>query len=288
MKKKRMILLLGILVTVLAAIVSAYGLFSHTGGRPFIYRTIRGQDVHIQGGGLYQWDTVFFAEGFRGADSVMLFLGVPLLIVTIYKYYRGSFRAQVFLMGLMTYSLYFYASMALGAAYNHFFLAYITIYSASLYALICLFSETILPEICDKMPHRSLTAFMIVAGLLTMVGWLSPLISALIDNAVPDKMDNYTTMVTYALDLGIITPALLICAGLVSRRDPLGYKIAVPLLTVIIPLVPQIVLSTIYQKNAGIVFSIGEMIGPITGFIVLGVSAIWLLFMILKNLPSSQ
>jgi hypothetical protein len=54
-------------------------------------------------------------------------------------------------------------------------------------------------------------------------------------------MDSYTTMVTYALDLAIITPATIICAFLIMRSDPLGYVIASPLLTLVVLLVPQII-----------------------------------------------
>jgi hypothetical protein len=52
-------------------------------------------------------------------------------------------------------------------------------------------------------------------------------------------MDSYTTMVTYALDLAIITPAALLCAVLVLRGNPMGYVIAVPLLALLVLLAPQ-------------------------------------------------
>lgn len=94
-------------------------------------------------------------------------------------------------------------------------------------------------------------------------------------------------MVTYALDLAIITPSTFICAILVLRGDPLGYAIAAPLLTLVILLVPQIILSTIFQKSAGVPFTAGEMIGPVAGFVVLGLVATWLLVDLLRSLPVS-
>jgi hypothetical protein len=97
-------------------------------------------------------------------------------------------------------------------------------------------------------------------------------------------MDSYTTMVTYALDLAIITPAAFLCAALVLRGDPLGYVIAAPLLTLIVLLAPQIILSTVFQRSAGVPFTRGEMIGPVTGFVVLGLIAAWLLVAILRGL----
>jgi hypothetical protein len=100
-------------------------------------------------------------------------------------------------------------------------------------------------------------------------------------------MDSYTTMVTYALDLAIITPATFLCAVLILRGEPSGYTMAVPLLTLIILLAPQIILSTIFQKSAGVPFTMGEMIGPVAGFVVLGIIAVWLLVDILKGLTQA-
>jgi hypothetical protein len=97
-------------------------------------------------------------------------------------------------------------------------------------------------------------------------------------------MDSYTTMVTYALDLAVITPATFLSAILVLRGEPLGYAIAVPLLTLIILLAPQIILSTFFQRSAGVPFTTGELVGPVAGFVILGLLASWLLVAILKGI----
>ena len=125
---------------------------------------------------------------------------------------------------------------------------------------------------------------MFASGFVTLVVWGAPLVAALIKGSAPDRMDSYTTMVTYALDLAIITPATFLSSILVLRGEPLGYAIAVPLLTLIITLAPQIILSTIFQKSAGVPFTMGEMNGPVSGFVVLGVIAAWLLVDITKGL----
>ena len=129
---------------------------------------------------------------------------------------------------------------------------------------------------------------MFASGIVTLLVWGAPLVAALIKGGAPDRMDSYTTMVTYALDLAIITPATFLSAILILRGEPSGYAIAVPLLTLIILLAPQIILSTILQKSAGVPFTIGEMIGPVAGFVVLGVIAAWLLVDILKGLAHSS
>jgi hypothetical protein len=284
------VIILSSLVAFLAAIAAATGLFSKGAGTPFLFPTLRGQTAQIFGQGLYHYDTVFFGAGFRGQDAVVLFLGVPLLVISIVLYQRGSVSGQLLLTGTLGYFLYLYSSMALGASFNRLFPLYIVIFSASLFAFIQVFSsvnlELVASQISAGLPRRSLAIFMFAAGLITLVVWGAPLVLALIKDAAPDKMDSYTTMVTYALDLAIITPATFLCAVLILRGDPLGYVIAAPLLTLLVLLAPQIILSTLLQKSAGVPFTMGEMIGPFTGFVVLGLIAAWLLVAILRGLSN--
>jgi len=71
---------------------------------------------------------------------------------------------------------------------------------------------------------------------------------------------------------------------IMDNREPLGYVIAVPLLTLVVLLAPQIILSTIFQKGAGVPLSPPEMIGPVSGFVVLGLAAGFLLIKILRTI----
>ena len=288
MNVKNIVILLSSLIALLTVVATAMGLFSKGGGTPFAFSTLRGQTTQIFGQGLYRYDTVFFGAGFKGQDATALFLGVPWLVISIFLYQRGTGVGHLLLTGILGYFLYLYASMALGAAYNRLFLVYILIFSASLFAFILAFSSVDLDGIVNQiragLPRQGLAIFMFLAGFITLVVWGGPLISALITGSTPEKMDSYTTMVTYALDLAVITPATFLCSVLVLQGNPLGSVIASPLLTLIILLTPQIILSTIFQKAAGVPFTTGEMIGPVAGFVVLGFFAAWLLVKILKGL----
>jgi len=278
--------ILTLVVAVSAAFAAAVGLFWRDGGSLFSFSTLRDQTVQIFGRGIYRYDTLFFGAGFKVQDAVVLFIGVPLLIIALLRSQHGSAIGQLLLLGLLGYFLYVYASMALGASYNRLFLLYIIILSASLFAFIQAFSnvdlDMIAAHIPQGLPIRGLAIFMFVAGLVTLFVWGGPLATALVKGTPPERMDSYTTMVTYALDLAVITPATFLCAVLVLRGEPLGYAIAVPLLTLIILLAPQIILSTVFQRSAGVPFTTGEMVGPVAGFVILGLLASWLLVSILR------
>ena len=287
MKASWLIVLLASLTALLGGVAAGVGFFMNKPSSPRAFLTLRGQEVQIYGEGLYQYDTLFFGAGYKGQDAVALFIGVPLLVVSILLYQRGSLSGHLMLTGLLGYFLYLYSSMALGAAYNPIFLVYVAVFATSLFGFILSFNAATLRMaalgVIDVVPARGLAIFMFIAGAVTLFVWGGPLVSALIEGVPPARMDSYTTMVTYALDLAVITPATFICASLLLRENPSGVVVAVPLLTLIILLAPQIILSTIFQQGAGVPLSSGEIVGPIAGFVVLGFAAGWLLVRLLQE-----
>ncbi len=131
-------------------------------------------------------------------------------------------------------------------------------------------------------------AFLFAGGAITLAVWLVPLLGVMAAGRPPDLLDSYTTMVTDALDLGLITPAAILGGVLILRREALGYRIALGLLGIILFLMPVIVLSTVFQARAGVSFTAGEIAGPVAGFALLGLFAAWVLAALLSAIPSGR
>ena len=91
---------------------------------------------------------------------------------------------------------------------------------------------------------------MLGGGLVTATVWLGPLIISGLTGTPPELLDHQTTMVTDALDLGVITPATLVAAYLLHRRRAQGYLVAFPLLVLMTFLLPMIVAQTVFQLRA--------------------------------------
>ncbi len=293
MKPLKAVLVLSVLTAVLALLAAGAGLLWQGEGGPYTFTTLRGEAAEIYGQGLYRYDTLFIRAGSRGTDTVTLFLGVPLLLFSAWLYRRGSLKGALLLVGTLAYFFYVYASYALGTvAYNELFLVYVALFSASLFAFILAF-RSVYPGVLSsrfsvRMPRRGLAAFMFVSGLVTLFVWGEPLVSALVSGGPPERMDTYTTPVTYALDLAIITPAVFLVGVLVLRRDPLGYLIAFSLLVVEAMLAPVITAQTVSQVSAGVEFTPAEMVGPVAGFVVLALVALWFMAAILRGIPDSE
>jgi hypothetical protein len=260
-------------VAVLAFFAAAIGLFWQGDGPSFAFTTLRGDRVQVYGQGLYRFDTVMGGSGYRGVDLATLLVGLPLLAFSAVWRRRGSIRGTLLLVGALSYFLYDYASLALGAAYNRLFLVYVAIFAASLFALVLVLTTfdraAFAASLSDRMPKRGIGAVLLATfGVLTAV-WVLPAISAALVDEAPSVLASYTTVITWALDIGIILPLALLAGILVLRDRPLGYLIAAPILIVTLMLGPALTAMTVAQVIAGVAFTPAELIGPVAGFLVL-------------------
>jgi hypothetical protein len=165
----------------------------------------------------------------------------------------------------------------------------VALFSLIFFAFVITFTSidlrTLPAAVLADLPRTGPAIFMIVAGVATSVIWLAPLIGSILQERPPDLLYSYTTMVTDALDVALITPLNLLSGILILRRKPLGYRIAFPLLGTILLLIPQIIFGTLFQLQAGVEFSPGEIVGPISGFVILGLFAVWVTLAILRKMP---
>jgi hypothetical protein len=287
MKQVNVILWLSWLIVVLALVAVGAAFFWPNDGAPFTVTSLRGQEVQIYGQGLYRFDTLFTGAGNRGSDVVTLVLGLPLLTYATTRYWRGSLRGGLLLLGTLVYFLYLYSSYALGTAFNPLFLVYIALFSASLFAFVLLFaslaSQFGMDQLAPDLPRRGVAIFMMISGLATLVIWIQPLLNELAHNQLPATLGTYSTKVTDVLDLGIITPTTFVAGLLIWRRKPIGYLIAFSLLVLEIMLLPLIAAQTVSQLAAGIGFTPTEIIGPMVGFVTLGAFALWVMIILWRK-----
>jgi hypothetical protein len=288
MKISKQLIRLCWLIAFFLLIYAGLGLFWQPGSNSTTFTTLRGQIVDITGEGLYRYDTVFFSAGFRGNDAVTVFLELPLLIFAILLYRRGSLRGGFLLAGSLAYILYNSFSLGTSAAYNPLFLLYMATFTASLSAFGRLWTQmdftALQNHILPGMPSRGAAIYLIIAGVATALLWLSDILPPLIRGNPPALLGPYTTSITYFIDLGIITPLCLLAGVWLLRRDTRGY-LAGFLLLYLLALMGFIVIGqTVFQIQAGIVFSIGQLIGMIGAWIVMGALAIGFVINMLRNI----
>ena len=289
MRASNTLVLLSFLIAVLAAVATASGLFWPGDGATIPFTTPRGETVTLFGQEPYRYDSLLIGAGFRGADAIVLFVAVPLLVYSTFRYWCGSLRGAFLLMGTLAYFLYNYASMAFGAAYNNLYLVYVALFSASLFAFVLSFTaidlDRLPAHIRTGMPQRAIAVFMFVTGLIFLIVWLGlGILPALSRGEPPGELGNYTTLVTHALDLGVLMPVSVLAGFLLLRRAALGYLFGFAILILGIFVVEMSVpAATVSQLLAGYNFEIGQIVAFVVPFVFWGLLALWLAATFLRN-----
>ncbi len=280
MKTSRIVVWLSLLIAILAFVAAGIGLFYQDGGSSYSFTTLHGQSVQIYGQGLYRYDIPITAVGFRAADAITLVLALPLLFLSLVLYQSGKLRGGLLLAGVLAYFLYNYGSMAFGAAYNTLFLVYIILFSASLFALVLLLTSFDVPELpihfAAGLPRRSMGIFLIVSGVILSLVWLAlSIVPALLSSTAPLEVARYTTFITGVVDIGIVSPVLIVSGTLLLRNAPISYLLASTMLVFTVTLGTSLLMSGIAQLLTGVV-TIGQFIGFTVPFVILTLVAFWL------------
>jgi hypothetical protein len=268
------------LIAMIAIIITGAGIFSQGGGTPHAFTTVYGDTVELYGRGIYSHDSAFVAPLMRGTDIITLFAAVPLLLVSYLYYRRDSLRGRIFMTAMLTYFLYVGVTYTFSVTFNAMFLFYVALFSASLFATIIAFTtfdvEFLSTQLTSSMPRRGMAIFMIIAGLGTLMLWVSELIGPLLTGTAPANLGPYTTMFTHGFDSAVITPATVITGIYLLRKKSLGYLLVAPLL-ILCTLIGVVVISqTINQALDGIIFPVGVYIGMVGSWVIMGAFAIGL------------
>jgi hypothetical protein len=285
----RPLLYLSALTGVLALAAAGAGLLWRGAQETLSVTTFLGQRVELYGGGLYEHDSLFVVGNNLGSDLVTVFLGLPLLAISLRLALRGSPRGQLLLVGTLGYFVYYGASYALGAvAYNEMFLVYVALFSATVFAFVWAFASIDLERlaISPNIPRRMIGIFMTASGIVTLGIWLMDPVGSLLTGDPPKRLDTHTTLFTHAIDIAIIVPAAMLAGALILKRRPSGYVVASSLLVLEALLMPMITIATIAQVRFGLPFAAGEIIGPIAGFSVFAILSIWVIVTILRNVST--
>ena len=281
------LILLSSLIAAGAGVAAAIGLFAGGGPGQHSVTSIRGDEVTLYGVGLFRDDTFLIGAGNRGTDAVTLFVEVPLLVLAIALCRRGGLLARVLLTGVTGYFLYYYASMVFATAYNRLFPLYVALFSASLFAFLLAFSSVAPREVAAQFPahpsRRVIAGYLwAVAALLTLV-WLPSMLTPLVTGDTPELVATYTTMPTWALDLGVIAPTAALAAILLRRGRPQGYRLATVMLILNVTIGAMLMGQSAAQLVAGVPLTTGEIVGMILSFAALTVVAAGLLGVLVRN-----
>jgi hypothetical protein len=182
--------------------------------------------------GVYR-DNLWATSQFRGADFIRLIVAVPLFALAIHLTRRGSVRGTLVWLGFLWLAVYDYAFYLFAAAFNELFLVYVAIFGLSIAALIWALPQIdvqmVKNQFTDRVPTRLISGYMVFWVLMLGGLWAAMSVAFLFTRNVPQSVidSGHPTAIVFALDLGILLPAVGLAAWWLWRKEPWGYVLAV-------------------------------------------------------------
>ena len=231
MSQRKTIAALAICIAIAAAIAATTGILSDWGPGPYQYSSIHGERVTIYGRGIYQHMSAEVAIQGIAQDYVTLFIGVPLLLLSLYWFYKESLKGRFLLAGTLAYFFVTYLFYLTMGTFNQLFLLYAFLLGTSFFALaLTLLSFDIrrLPEqFRASTPVKFTGGFLIFNASSIAMLWLSIVVPPLLDGSIyPQSLEHYTTLIVQGLDLGLLLPLAFVSGILLLQRQPWGYLLA--------------------------------------------------------------
>ncbi len=269
----RTLFIIGYSIIILALVAAGIGLFYDDGGEPYTTLNHLGEEVEIYGKGLYANDSILIGAANQGTDAIVLLVGIPLLVFSLYLIAKDERRGSVLMAGALTYFLYVYATFSLSIAFNRLFIVYVALFALSLYGLmICVFR---IKEMNDASPLVKTNGkgwigyLMIILGSFTGLAWGVEPLMALLTGDLPN-LTIYPTLFTHAFDMAIIVPISVISGIWILRGKDEGYLVAVPVIMLLVMVALSIISMTVSQYSVGLQFSVQELMVFVVSFIIFG------------------
>ena len=174
-------------------------------------------------------DSANIKAAWFGNDIVTLFVVCPALAFALYHAKKGSIKAQLFWMGILSYTLYNFAFYLFGAVFNALFLLYVALFTASIYALIFglfnLDKGSIRNTVNHKLHLKAVSVLLLLIALPLAVFELSQCVVAMMQGKAPA-----VPPLIFALDLSFVITTIFLSLVLLWKKNVWGFVLAVMML----------------------------------------------------------
>ena len=168
-------------------------------------------------------------QSFVPNDVVNLFIGLPILLGSMWFARRGKLYGLLFWPGALLYVFYTYLVYIFSMSFNVALLMHLTLVTLSGYALIGLVAsidgKAVQHRLAGAVPERVGGGVLVGLGILFFVRVISVMVSALVHQEPVDGAE----LALHITDF-MITPIWIIGGVLLWRREALGYVTGLGLL----------------------------------------------------------
>jgi len=177
---------------------------------------------------IYGEETTALADAATAQDLVGLVVVGPLLLILGVAGARGSLRAWLSWLGLVSFTAYNYAIYTFSVHFGPLFLVWVAVLGLSLFALIggltALDASALRTRLAGS-PDRLLGWYLIVVATLFILLWLSEIVPDLLAGRASTSAGDWDvpTNPVHVLDLAFFLPAVVVSGVLLLRRHWFGY-----------------------------------------------------------------
>lgn len=264
-------------IAVLLTIITICGVLSFSVDNKYEVTNLYGATVEIFGSGIYKYDSFFKAPILIGSDWTMLLIVVPIMVSYVFRKVE-TVQEKTGFFAILGIVVYYAFSLSFGVTYNSLHLVYIALTAVSFFTLFILllqiYGEARRDTGTFKLGKGEVT-FLVFVGLSNIIAWLPDIISSLLQGGTLERIETYTTEITYVLDMGIISPLVFITLYLlIYKKNGISlalYRLLLMTLKVIGIMLP---VQTLFQFLAGIRLPLPVLITKVTIFVLLSILAV--------------
>jgi len=229
---------------------------------------------------IYAGLTPAFLPQALAQDIANLTVASPALLILAALALRGSLRAYLLWLGVLTFTVYNYVIYTFSVPFGPLFLLWVAVLGMCIYALIggvtAVDHRAVAARFTSRRANTAVAWVLIVTAVLFGLLWLSEDVPALLAGTIPQSVTDMAlpTNPVHILDLGFFLPAVIATGVLLLKRKPLAYTVAPAFLVFLILTGVPILLTPIVQvargemAARGVVVPIGTLTVALLGMLV--------------------
>ena len=237
---------------------------------------------------IYARLTPVFMPQALAQDVANLAIASPAMLILAALALRGSLRAYLLWLGVVTFTVYNYFIYTFSVPFGPLFLLWVAVLGLCIYALIGGVTapdhQAVRERFAGRRPVQVVGWFLIVTAVFFGFLWLSEDIPALLAGRMPQTVTDMAlpTNPVHILDLAFFLPAAVATGVMVLKQRPLAYTLAPGMIVFLILTGVPILLTPVVQSVRGQAAAWG-VVGPIGALTaVLLAVLVWLMSTVRK------
>ena len=218
---------------------------------------VAGNVIALSVPAIYARLTPAFLPQALAQDIADLAVVAPLWLIVAVLALRGSLRAYLLWLGVLTFTVYNYVIYTFSIPFGPLFLLWVAVFALSIYAAIGGITSADHEAIRSAYGSQRVVTvaawFLIVTGILFALLWLSEDVPALLAGRTPQSLTDMglPTNPVHILDLAFFLPAVLITGALLLKGRSLAYTLAPSFIVFLILTGVPIMITPVVQASRG-------------------------------------